>query len=223
LFSQGVARAALDADALIIDGGTHSGVMKLIGQGVADHGYKTRLLGVTPVGKALYPGGPALDGVEDAGPLDPNHSHFCLAGKEWGDETETLFALAKQIVDQDVPVVAVLAGSSALGIAKDEMLRCARNQWPIVVLAGSGPLADQLARLRRKRAWLARLARWIAGALTRMAGAQQALDPDIAEIVDTGVIRVYPTRDRAAGLYALLAGYLRPSSPRSGDTAKDRT
>lgn len=38
LFSRGIARAAVDAEALIMDGGTQAGVMAIMGQGVADRG-----------------------------------------------------------------------------------------------------------------------------------------------------------------------------------------
>jgi hypothetical protein len=51
LFSRGIARAAADAEALIMDGGTQAGVMAIMGQGVADRGRKSNLLGVAPGGK----------------------------------------------------------------------------------------------------------------------------------------------------------------------------
>ncbi len=55
LFSRGIARAAADAEALIMDGGTQAGVMAIMGQGVADRGRKSSLLGVAPAGKVTYP------------------------------------------------------------------------------------------------------------------------------------------------------------------------
>ena len=47
LFGRGIARAAANANAVIIDGGTQSGVMAMMGQGVADRGRKSPLIGVT--------------------------------------------------------------------------------------------------------------------------------------------------------------------------------
>src|SRR5260221_7595507 len=96
LLSRGIARAAADAEALIIDGGTQAGIMEIMGQGIADRGRKCSLLGIAPAGKVTWPGGPSLAaGVEDSAPLDPNHSHFVLAeGNEWGSETDTLFNVA---------------------------------------------------------------------------------------------------------------------------------
>src|SRR5216110_2294611 len=84
LFSRGIARAAADAEALIIDGGTEAGVMQIMGQSIADRGRKSSLLGVAPAGKVSYLGAPSLPVNNDSAPLDPNHSHFVLVdGNEW--------------------------------------------------------------------------------------------------------------------------------------------
>lgn len=68
LFSRGIARAAADAGALVIDGGTASGVMKLMGQGIADRRRQTPLLGVVPSGKVSYPSAEAEDGDNERTP-----------------------------------------------------------------------------------------------------------------------------------------------------------
>jgi predicted Rossmann-fold nucleotide-binding protein len=73
LFSHAIARAAGDLNAVVTDGGTHSGVMAIMGEAVARDGRRCRLLGIAPAGKVTYPGGPAPAGLADAAPLDPNH------------------------------------------------------------------------------------------------------------------------------------------------------
>jgi hypothetical protein len=94
LFTEGIARAASALDALIIDGGTESGVMALMGQGVAQQGHKPTLLGVAPEGRVSYPGKAGAE--EDRGPLDPNHSHFVLVeSDEWGGETAMMYKLGQ--------------------------------------------------------------------------------------------------------------------------------
>src|SRR5205823_2270289 len=95
LCGRGIARAAVDAGALLIDGGTESGVMALMGLGVAGRGQATPLLGVAPAGTVTYPNNPALDvAVQYPAPLDPNHSHIVLVpGTSWGSETEAMFKL----------------------------------------------------------------------------------------------------------------------------------
>ncbi|HEX8087904.1 MAG TPA: hypothetical protein VF762_03580, partial [Blastocatellia bacterium] len=148
LFGRGVARAAADADAVIIDGGTQSGVMAMMGEGVAGRGYKSQLVGVAPAGIVTYPGGPASAGAQ----LEPNHSHFVLVeGDIWGSETSTMFNLGKALMGK-VPGVAVLAGGGP--VAKDEVLRAIRQELPLIVVDGSGGLASDVARAWRHRATL---------------------------------------------------------------------
>src|SRR6266566_2330695 len=167
LFSRGIARAAADAEALIIDGGTQAGVMQIMGQSIADRGRKSSLLGVAPAGKVTYPGGAPVAG-NDSAPLDPNHSHFVLVdGKEGGSETETLFELAAAF---NVPVLAILVNGGA--IAKDELLQSVRRNWPVIVIEGSGRLADDVAGLKKEPS--------------------QIEDPALAEIVEEGDLRVFP-------------------------------
>ncbi len=167
LFSRGIARAAADAEAVIIDGGTQAGVMQIMGQSIADRGRKSSLLGVAAAGKVTYPGGPSV-ASNDSAPLDPNHSHFVLVdGKEWGSETETLFELAAAF---NVPVLAILVNGGA--IAKDELLQSVRRNWPVIVIEGSGRLADDVAALKKQP--------------------PQIEDPVLAEIVEEGDLRIFP-------------------------------
>ncbi|HEV2716986.1 MAG TPA: DUF4231 domain-containing protein [Terriglobales bacterium] len=167
LFSRGIARAAADAEALIIDGGTQAGIMQIMGQSIVDRGRKSSLLGVAPAGKVTYPGGPPL-ASDDSAPLDPNHSHFVLVdGKEWGSETETLFELAAAF---KVPVLAIFVNGGA--IAKDELLQSVRRNWPVIVIEGSGRLADEVVALKKEPS--------------------QIEDPTLAEIVEEGDLRIFP-------------------------------
>lgn len=93
LFSLGIAYAAAALDAGIVSRDANPGVMKMIGQGVADCGHRTVLLGVSPGAKMAYPGGPAEGSIEGGSVLDPNYSHFVLVKEGgWGNETaKTLY------------------------------------------------------------------------------------------------------------------------------------
>jgi hypothetical protein len=70
LCSRGIARAAANIGALLMDGGTQAGVMAMMGQGVADRGRKTALVGVAPAGKVTYPDGPADGSSTDGAALE---------------------------------------------------------------------------------------------------------------------------------------------------------
>ena len=91
-----VVQFATEADLMIVDGGTKSGIMQIIGESVAASKRKPILVGVAPAGKVTYPGMPNNENISDAVQLEPNHSHFILVeGNQWGDETETLFEVVK--------------------------------------------------------------------------------------------------------------------------------
>ena len=72
-------------DAVVIDGGTDSGVMQLIGRARSALGGRFPLIGVAAEGTVLVPGAgtPSPDAVR----LEPNHTLFLLVpGTQWGDE-----------------------------------------------------------------------------------------------------------------------------------------
>jgi hypothetical protein len=149
LFNRGVAHAVADNNTLIIDGGTEAGVMALMGQVVADSGRNCLLLGVVPAGKVTYPGGPAKGSIEDGAPLDPNHSHFVLVeSNEWGGETETMYELAEQL-SAHIPVLTVLVSGGEL--ATREVLESVSHGWAIIVIEGTGRLADEIAVAVREK------------------------------------------------------------------------
>ncbi|MGY3089020.1 hypothetical protein ACVWYF_002060 [Hymenobacter sp. UYAg731] len=192
-FDRAVAQAAIEAGALVVDGGTQAGVMELMGAGVASRGFQTTLLGVAPKGLVVYPDGPAT-GVA----LEPNHSHFVLVeGNEWGTETKLMYQLVAALAAPggqgaseppsaargSVPAVVLLVGGGpgALG----EMLAAVRQRRLIVAVEGSGGLADELAA-----AWP-----------TRDAPTDNAA---LAEILAEGTLRFYPVSGSVAGLERLL-------------------
>lgn len=186
LFTEGLASAASSFDAAIIDGGTQSGVMALMGQGVAQQGHKPALLGVAPEGRVSYPG--KVDAEQEAGPLDPNHSHFVLVeSDEWGGETAMMYDLG-QYLATGRPSVAVLVNGGE--IARNEVLYNVRQQRPIIVIEGSGRLADDIARLWRERS-------------------TPPSDETLAEIIKDGDIHLFPLTGTPEQLKEVLFDLLR--------------
>lgn len=145
LFSRGIARAAALLGAVIVDGGTRSGVMEIMGAAVTDLGHRSPLLGIAPAARVQHDGAPA----GNREPLDPNHSHFLLTlGEDWGDEVNTMFAVAAAVASGN-GVVVVVAGGGARTLT--EVLHGVRRRWPVIVVEGSGGVADQMATLSRSR------------------------------------------------------------------------
>lgn len=185
LFGRGIARAAVNVDAVIIDGGTAAGVMAMMGQGVADRCFQSTLVGVAPLGKVTYPGAKG-DGDTQ---LDPNHSHFVLAeGDSWGSETNVIFKLVCALRSR-APAVVLLAGGGAT--TKREALQAVRQNLPLLAVEGSGGLADEIAV-----AWKAK--------------PKLPDDPLMAEIIADGRIEFYhiskPVSDAESLLILALSG-----------------
>jgi hypothetical protein len=141
LFAEGIAPVAAELGALIIDGGTQSGVMAMMGQAIARSPGTSQLLGIAPEGKIACPELSDASAISDGTPLEPNHSHFVLVeSNEWGGETTTMLELARALNE---PIVAILVNGGA--IAADEALQSVRNGWQLLVFEGSGRFADELS------------------------------------------------------------------------------
>src|SRR5262249_44366892 len=135
LFGRGIARAAADKGAVIIDGGTQAGVIAIVGDAVEGREQKSPLIGVAPSGQVTYPGGPPLPAAVQ---LEPNHTHFVLTeGATSGSETGLMFGLAKALIAKGSGVAILAGGATA---SKDEVLRTVRLKLPLIVVEGSGGL-----------------------------------------------------------------------------------
>src|SRR5215471_10764564 len=68
LFTDAIAPAAAELGALVIDGGTQSGVMAMMGEAFARNGRRSQLLGIAPAGKVTYPGAQSDARIVDGAP-----------------------------------------------------------------------------------------------------------------------------------------------------------
>lgn len=204
IYERGIARAAKHTGAAIITGGTDSGVMEMMGKGVEVlkiEGADTApvLIGVSPLGKVVYPGGAPKEGRTDTCDLEPHHGHFCLVDtQEWGGETSTMFQLAQNLAfhtcgsSNPMEQQAVTVLSNGGGLSKNEAYHCVKSGWPLVVLKGSGRLADEIASLIESHAPFTEIA-----------------DPMLREIVEKGDIHVFELGLGIAELEKLLTSLYR--------------
>lgn len=124
--------------AVVIDGGTASGIMRVVGEALAARNGEAVLLGVAPAG--LVSADPAANGHTA---LDPNHTHFALAdSSEWGGETPLLVELAPALAG-GARVFALVAGGGAG--TKAEVREASSRGWPVLLVRGTGGVADELA------------------------------------------------------------------------------
>ncbi len=144
ILEQGLAAYAQEHGIAIIDGGTHSGAMQMMGEARQRCRGTFPLVGVAPVNLVRFNGHDMPGGYL----LDPNHSHFVLTGEgDWGDETDFIVQIAQAITGGKFPTLGIVINGG--GIVRQEVYRLTlteRLAAPLLVLDGSGRFADTLAR-----------------------------------------------------------------------------
>ncbi|PSB25501.1 hypothetical protein [Stenomitos frigidus] len=140
LFVEVLAPIAQKWQAVVIDGGTDAGVMRLIGQARHATHANFPLVGIVPCGLAALPDQIATS--SDAAPLEPHHTHFLLVpGSNWGDETVLMDDLASAVAGSASVTILVNGGE----ITWKEASQSVEADRPIIVIAGTGRTADILA------------------------------------------------------------------------------
>jgi hypothetical protein len=131
-------------DAVVVDGGTDSGVMRVIGRVRGAGRASFPLVGVAAEGTIVLPGADAR--TPDAADLEPHHTHFVLVpGRDWGDESPWIGAVADAVADGARSATLVVNGGKiALMDAQASIDRGRR----LVVLSGTGRTADAIADAR---------------------------------------------------------------------------
>ncbi len=121
----------------VVDGGTDSGVMRLIAEARSKLGAEFRLVGVAPVG--------AFDrSSRDGGTIEVARDHsivILVPGSEFGDESAWLFAAGDHLAGGSAPTIVVNGGGLTL---EEAHIRLGQGQ-PVIAVEGSGRAADELA------------------------------------------------------------------------------
>jgi hypothetical protein len=133
--------AAVEAGAAIVDGGTDSGVMRLVGQAYAASSYRGPLVGVAV--ESLV----RIDTVDpqtvERVAIESHHTHLVLVeGREWGDESPWLASVAGVLAGPHPSATLLINGGS---ISLRDVRYSLDARRPVIVAAGTGRLADELA------------------------------------------------------------------------------
>ena len=119
---------------VIVSGGTDAGLFRLLGATVAEVGFPGPVIGVVPAGKITRVNGT---------PLEPHHSHVLMVDADaWGGETSTMLEVCRAL-DGRGRVLALVAGGGTQTMVEIDGHRTDRR--PVIILAGTGRLADDLA------------------------------------------------------------------------------
>jgi TRPM family ion channel len=141
VFLSGIVPVLQRYDAAAVDGGTLSGVMRLLGETRAESGATFPLLGVVAAGTVQLPDRPNPPGVDAV--LEPHHTHFIIVpGDKWGSESPWI-AETTSVLAGTRPSVAVLINGGE--IAYSDVEHSVHAGRRVVVVAGSGRAADAIA------------------------------------------------------------------------------
>lgn len=142
LFVEVLAPLAEELEAYVVDGGTDAGVMQMLGKARTDTAGTFPLIGVAPEGKIALPN--TSSSPSSGKPLEPNHTHFILIpGATWGDESPWLARIATMLASDSPSVTVLINGGETALLDVFENIEVGR---PVVVVAGSGRLADEIAQ-----------------------------------------------------------------------------
>jgi hypothetical protein len=127
------------AGAVVVDGGTDSGVMRAIGRVRRDSREPFPLIGVIARGVAHQ----HADATSAHTLVEGNHTNIIVVpGRTWGDEVPWLGRITTAISKTQPSVTLLVNGGE---IAYQDMRDSLRRDRPVVVLAGSGRTADEVA------------------------------------------------------------------------------
>lgn len=172
--------------AAVVDGGTDSGVMRVIGQAREAAGAHFPLIGVAAEGTVILPGRSA---AAHAAPIEPHHTQLLLVpGDAWGDESPWLSCVATAIADGQPSLTLVVNGGQ---ITYDDIDHSLQTGRPVVVLAGTGRTADAIAAAARGH----------------------ASDPRAAQVAASPSTHILPLSDPRALCSAVESILARPGEP----------
>ena len=161
LFSRAIVPTAIGSGVVILDNGANSGCAAAVGQAARDQEQAPKLFGIAPHG---------------ADQLEPNHTVIVRLSPEWSDPMKALVQIAGELAKDsaagDRPVLSVLFGGG--NAEKGALIRCARRKWPVLIVQGSGGMADALLQAMEPAA--------------DGTPPPPAADPDLREIIETADI-----------------------------------
>jgi hypothetical protein len=164
----------------VADGGTDAGVMRLMGQGREEISGTFPLVGASPVGLVKLPDDETSS--TELMDLEPHHTHFFLVpGDQWGDESRWLARIASQIAG-DYPSVTVLINGGSIALV--DAIENLKVHRPLIVIQGSGRLADEIAEAVNHP--------------------EQAIRQEVANLTETGEITLFDLEDSFTQFEAIL-------------------
>lgn len=128
-------------EAVVVDGGTDAGIMRILGSARAAHQAGFPLLGVAAVGTVRIPDCEPPN--PDAADLEPRHTGVILVpGTEWGDESVWIARIATHLAGGAPSATLVVNGGQITYQDVEHSLAARRH---VLIVAGTGRTADAIA------------------------------------------------------------------------------
>ncbi|MGW6194810.1 hypothetical protein ACWF0M_01560 [Kribbella sp. NPDC055110] len=144
LIADGLIPVLEQRQAVVVDGGTDAGIMRVIGEERIRRSAAFPLVGVVAHGTVRWPGRPASD---DTAELERHHTHFVVVpGSEWGAEAPWIARTATALAGAASSVTVLVNGGE---IAFADVANSVEARRPTLVVSGSGRAADQFAAALR--------------------------------------------------------------------------
>ncbi|MBF2001094.1 MAG: hypothetical protein IGS38_10280 [Synechococcales cyanobacterium M58_A2018_015] len=184
LFVETLAPLAEALGVVVIDGGTNAGVMQLMGQAREQIGGTFPLMGVAPSGKVHVSSSRSSTASQY---LEPHHTHFILVpGSKWGDESHYISEIASLIAGESPSVTVLINGGQ---VSLQDVESSIAEDRPVVVIAGTGRLADDIAAALRNP--------------------QSAASNTLAPVLQRGRFQPFDLAQSGTQLHSFLQNYFR--------------
>jgi hypothetical protein len=138
LFERSLIPVLESSAVVVITGGTDSGVMAIAGQTLSS---VATLVGVSPRGALAADRGAVIQ--------PDHHLSILTGGRTWGSETDYMVRLANAITQGARCGMVLLVNGGA--VAFEEVSCFVEAGWPVLSIAGSGGVADDLVAFSEKR------------------------------------------------------------------------
>ena len=168
---------AFDHGAVIVDGGTDSGIIRIVGRAHGGEQGRPPLVGVA-VRRLVRTRDQSVPQLADAAAAEPHHTHLVLVpGERWGDESRWLSAVAACLAGDNRTATMVLNGGE---ITLSDVAYSVAAGRPVLAVAGTGRIAELLvAAAQHGSTELADGSGWAADAVAHAVGSGllSILDP----------------------------------------------
>ncbi len=189
LIGRGIVLAAGEIGIGFVTRGSEFEINRMLGQSIAEREPQLSLIGIAPAEWVTYPGKLSSELSSQQNTLESHHTHFLLIDTaSWEKRTELLFRFINHVIAEKISVITLLINGDEQSRA--EILRSVRLDIPIVVIAGSGGFADELATLHHNPP-------------------EFIPDSALAEIIADGNIKLFPINGTPADLDRLIHRQLR--------------